>query len=280
MSASSLSLLCILSNVVFSDTIRVIGLFPYDSHEGYTDLKSDLPVHWTTQSVAMFETAVILANRYGLRVHGQPFDYTVYRTSVSANGFVEFDLICDLITDEQATDILGVVGPASSSSARLLGMLAGQINLPLVSYAATNGELSNIHSYKTFFRTSPSDDHLAKATVEVFHLFDWKTCTLIYENDDYGYGGLKIFSENHPSNVSIQERITFDPRCDCFNKDLKQAIERSASRVILVWANQSSTSRIIRRALNANLVGGQYIWLLTNEVSPTLTLVRGSQMKR
>ena len=266
-------LVFVLSKIDSTNTVRVVGLFPSEEHIPYANLKPNPLVHWTTQSEAMFRTAMILAQQYGLHVHGQPINYSVYRTTVCTSGFIEFDLICDLITDQRTSDIVGVVGPSTSSSARLLGMLATQINLPLVSYAATNAELSNSRTYTTFFRTSPSDEHLAKATVQLFNKFAWKTCILIYENDDYGYGGLKIFSENHPSNVSIQERITFDIRCDCFNVKLKKAIERSASRIILVWANQRSTRRIIRHGLDANLVGGQYIWLLTNEVSAVLHIM-------
>jgi hypothetical protein len=90
---------------------------------------------------------------------------------------------------------------------------------------------------------------------------------MILGKDDYGYGGLKILSEVYYSELSIEERLIFDPRFDKFHANLKQTLEKSRSRIVLVWANQSSTTRIVQHALDAKLLTESYVWLMTDKVN-------------
>ncbi|CAF4312993.1 unnamed protein product, partial [Rotaria sordida] len=158
------------------------------------------------------------------------------------------------ITNTTEHDVLGVVGPTSSTSARYLAPFAAHIGLPLVSYTASNADLDDTFNYPTFFRTIPSDILTAEAIVKLFKYYSWMTCSMIIGNDDYGYGGLKLLSENYYVNLSIQERLVFDPRVDKFQADLKQTLEKSRHRIILVWANHSSSTRIIQHALYVKLL--------------------------
>jgi hypothetical protein len=90
---------------------------------------------------------------------------------------------------------------------------------------------------------------------------------MILGKDDYGYGGLKILSEVYYSELSIKERLVFDPRLNKFQAGLKQTLEDSGSRIILVWADQISSTKIIQHALDAKLLDGSYVWLMTDKVN-------------
>lgn len=249
------------------NAIRIIGIFPDEFSATKVILGSITYPHWTDQSIGMFHTAMKLAKKYNLTFHEKPINYTIHRTRNSPNGFSEFDLVCNLITNQENRDLLGIIGPASSTTTRFLGMLAAQINMPMISYGATNNDLADAQIYQTFYRIAPPDQFLARAIVQFFELFSWKTCTFIIGNDDFGYGGLKILSEDYHSNITLRGKIMFNPQHDKFHVNLAQTIERSWSRIILVWANQSACSRIIQHALDANLLGGQYIWILTAQVN-------------
>ena len=251
--------------VQHTDTVRIIGLFPDEEASRATET-SGIYSHWTNQCVAMFRTAMKLAEKYNLTYQGKPIDFTIDRAT-SPNGFKEFDRTCNIITNSSDRDVVGIVGPSSSTAARFLAMLATHINMPLISHAATNNDLSDPEMYPTFFRIAPSDRLLARAIAQLFNLFSWTTCTLIIGNDDYGYGGWKVLSEEYHSNITLRERIVFDPERDKFHVNLSQTIGRSWTRIVLVWANQSSCVRIIQHALDTNLLGGQYIWILTGEVN-------------
>jgi len=249
------------------DTVRIIGLFLQRQNATSGYLRSSSSSHWINQCIAMFRAAIILADRYKIHVEDHPINYTVLETTTDGNGFAALELLCQSITNKTEPDVVGIVGPASSTNARFLGPLAAHIELPLISYAATNAELEDIFTYETFYRTIPSDALLAEAIVQLFKYFLWTTCTMILGNDDYGYGGWKILSEVYHSKLSIEERLIFNPRLDKFHANLKQTLEKSRSRIVLVWANQSSSTRIIQHALEAQLLTGSYVWLMTNKVN-------------
>lgn len=262
------------------NAIRIVGIFPDELSSTKLKFETIAYPHWTDQCVGMFHTAMKLAEKYNLTSQEKPISYAIHRTRSSPNGFSEFDFVCNIITNKENKDLLGIVGPSSSTATRFLGMLATQINMPLISYGATNNDLSDPEIYKTFYRIAPADHFLALAVVQFFKLFSWKTCTLIIGNDDFGYGGLKILSEDYHSNITVREKVMFDPQHDKFHVNLAQTIERSWSRIILVWANQSACSRIIQHALDTNLLGGQYIWILTAQVTRKFSEAEQSHLKK
>jgi hypothetical protein len=266
MSHFFLSLVCFVLSIDSLNTVRILGIFPErrEVPSGYS--KSSSVSHWTTQCMAMFRAAITLANRYKICAHDGPINYTILKTTTDGNGFGELDLVCRSLINKTEPDVVGVVGPTSSTNARFLAPFAAHIDLPLVSYAASNAKLDDTLTYGTFYRTVPSDTLLAEAIVQLFKLFSWTTCTMILGKDDYGYGGLEILSETYHANLSIQDRLIFDPRLDIFHANLKQTLEKSRSRIVLVWANQNASTRIIQHALKAELLGGSYVWLMTNKV--------------
>ncbi|CAF3971453.1 unnamed protein product [Rotaria sordida] len=248
-------LICLIQPPDSLNTVQILGLFPKHRNVFSRYLNANQNSHWSIQSMEMFRTAIILADRYKIYVDGHPINGTILQTNTNSNGFAELELVCRSITNTTEHDVLGVVGPTSSTSARYLAPFAAHIGLPLVSYTASNADLDDTFNYPTFYRTIPSDILTAEAIVKLFKYYSWITCSMIIGNDDYGYGGLKLLSENYYANLSIQERLVFDPRVDKFQADLKQTLEKSRSRIILVWANHSSSTRIIQHALYAKLLG-------------------------
>ncbi|CAF4434884.1 unnamed protein product [Rotaria sp. Silwood2] len=259
--------ICCIQSPYSLNTVQILGLFPEYHYKTSGYLNANEYSDWTTQSMKMFDTAIILAERYKVYVNGQPIKGTILPTNTISNGFAELELVCQSISNINEHDVLGVVGPTSSTSTRYLGPFAARIGLPLVSYTATNADLDDKLNYPTFYRTIPSDILAAEAIVKLFKYFSWTTCSIIIGNDDYGYGGLKLLSEVHYANLTIQERLVFDPRVDKFQANLKQTLEKSRSRIVLIWANHSSSTRIIQHALHARLLGENYVWITTNKES-------------
>ncbi|CAF0983446.1 unnamed protein product [Rotaria sp. Silwood1] len=252
--------------VEFSNGIQILGLFPKQEQPFSHDLESYNAVQWSTQSMAMFRAAISLSDKYGIRVGGRPINYSIVETMTTVNGFSALHLICQHINSDEEEGIVGIVGPLTSNDVRFLGPLVAQIGLPLVSYGATNADLSDSRLYPTFYRTISSDSILCQAIVELFQQFSWATCIMICEKNDYGYGGLKLMSEHYNTIISIKEQITFDPWSNTFHVDLKSTLQSSRSRIVLVWANQTTSTTIIQHALNAGLIGGSFVWVTTDQV--------------
>ncbi|CAF4012903.1 unnamed protein product [Rotaria sordida] len=252
--------------VVSSNGIQIVGVFPKADQFVSDGIESHNTIQWSIQAMEMFRTAILLSHKYGINVDGYPINYSIIETVTDINGFSALHLICEHISDPRKASIVGIVGPATSNDVRFLAPFAAQIGLPFVSYGATNDDLSDSRLYPTFYRTVPSDSFLVEAIVELFEQFSWKTCIIICEKSDYGYGGLKLISEHHNRRLCIKDQLTFDTRSNRFNVDLKQKLKMSRSRIVLVWANQSTSTVIIQHALKADLVGGSFVWVTTNQV--------------
>lgn len=259
--------LIIMSKIDHCHAVRIIGFFPEHEKPPLHCSTGKNNVDWLNQSFAMFRAAIALAKHYKIYVDGKPIDQTILQTNTHGNGFTALEFLCQSITNSTESNVVGIVGPATSTNARFLGPLAAHIELPLVSYAATNAELDDIFIYKTFYRIAPSDILLAEAIVQLFENFSWTTCTMIFGKDDYGYGGLKILSEVYHTKVSIKQRLIFNPQLDQFHADLKQTVAKSRSRIILVWADRILSTRIIQHALDAKLFDESYVWLMTDKVN-------------
>ncbi|CAF4362833.1 unnamed protein product, partial [Rotaria sordida] len=115
-------------------------------------------------------------------------------TNNDENEHVALNRVCHYIST-QRSNIVGIVGPATSNNARFISPFAAHIKLPVVSYSATNAEFSDTRRYSKFYRIVPSDFFLARAIVQLFKRFNWTICTIIIQKDDYGYNGLNILSE-------------------------------------------------------------------------------------
>jgi hypothetical protein len=251
----SLLLLC---SIHCLNAVRIVGLFP-----DHTNQPADF---WVAQAVAMFRAAFTLASKYNISVGGEPIKGVVQQYEPNPNNLSDMSLIYRLIMDRNESDILGVVGPLTSESARFLSPLASHMKLPFNSYAATSFGLSDINKHPFFYRTAPSDAYLAEAIVRLFEKFKWHTCTMIIEKDDYGHDGVRLLLEKYHRNISVVERILFDTRNNKFHGNLSKVLDRNPSRIVLIWASGGGSTSIIRHAIEQSLIPGDHVWLTTNKV--------------
>lgn len=179
--------------------VQLLGLFADISN---TSSDNTISIH----SHAMFKAAIILSQKYNITIEGKHIGWQ----SISTGGNVMDALIktCQLISN---SNILGIVGPEYSRESHFLIPFATKINIPIISYAATDPELSDRNAYPTFYRTVPSDNSAALAIVQLFLYFNWTTSIIIYQNDAFGKNGAHTISETfHKYDLIISDTILFD----------------------------------------------------------------------
>ncbi|CAF5127596.1 unnamed protein product, partial [Rotaria sp. Silwood1] len=98
------------------------------------------------------------------------------------------------------SNIVGIVGPELSREAILISPFSKLLGLPVISYSATDPELSDVTTYPNFYRTAPSDTIAASALVKLFNQFNWTSCVIIYQNDAFGSGAAN--AKNNAFNAS------------------------------------------------------------------------------
>ena len=92
--------------------------------------------------------------------------------------------------------VSGIVGAGFKSSvSEAVASLFRLFKIPQISYGSSSVILSDRIRFDYFFRTLPSDAHLARAMADVVNYFNWSYILALYSNDNYGESGLKIILE-------------------------------------------------------------------------------------
>ncbi|CAF3624006.1 unnamed protein product [Rotaria sp. Silwood1] len=148
------------------------------------------------------------------------------------------DVTCDAVS---ISNVVGIVGPELSREAHLIAPFGKKIGIPVISYSATDPDLSDKNTYPNFYRTVSSDDAAALALVKLFIRFKWTSCTIIYQNDAFGLGGAT----------------------KVIRGDLKSLLTNAATRIVVIWAESLYTSMILQEGLDFNVVGPYFTWILS-----------------
>ncbi|GFZ09468.1 glutamate receptor 3.6 [Actinidia rufa] len=113
-----------------------------------------------------------------------PLDLCVLRFSPSC-GSLQF----------MGTDTVAIIGSLSSISAHVIAYIANELQVPLLSFAATDPTLSSLQ-YPFFVRTTLNDMYQMAAIADIVEYFEWREVIAIYVDDDYGRNGIAAFSRS------------------------------------------------------------------------------------
>ncbi|XP_029510347.2 extracellular calcium-sensing receptor-like [Oncorhynchus nerka] len=127
-----------------------------------------------------------------------------------------------------------VIGDASSTQAIILARTLGPLSVPVISYQASCGCLSDRHEFPNFFRTIPSDVYQALTMARLTRLLGWTWVGAIAADNDYGRQAIQVF----------EAAVRGTGVCLAFFETLNRAnlvrdVERAADTV------QASTARVI-----------------------------------
>ncbi|XP_022944513.1 glutamate receptor 3.7-like [Cucurbita moschata] len=168
-------------------------------------------------------------------------------------------------------DVVAIVGPQSSVVAHMVLQIANHLQVPLISYAATDPTLSALQ-FPFFLRTTQSDAYQMTAMAELIDFYEWKEVIIIFVDDDYGRNGMstltdeldkKMFKVSYklplPSQLNLSE-IT-----DMLNKS-----KLLGPRVYVVHVNPDPRLSIFKIAHQLDMMTSDYVWLATDWLSSTL----------
>lgn len=242
-----------------ASTIQLLGLFPDAINTNRSTL---LSIHVR----AMFQAAVVLSQRYNITLDGELIGWQSRETGgdyITAVGHV-----CEAVSRRKT---LGIVGPAFSREARVIATFGKKIGIPVISYAATDPELTNQMAYPAFYRTVTSDSAATVALVKFFQRYNWTSSIIIYQNDPFGTCGAEAIQSIFDRNgILVQKMIVFDITVSSIRGNLKDLLLQSGSRIVILWADVTSTPKILEQALDADVLGPHFTWILGSRVSLNL----------
>lgn len=212
---------------------------------------------------AMFSAAIVLAQRYHMTVNGQYIGGQILHTV--GNTINVLNDTCQAVSN---SSVVGIVGPVLSRDAHIIAHFGKAIGIPVISYGATDPDLSDRDSYPAFHRTVASDSAAAVAITKLFGRFNWTSCVIIYQNDAFGSGGAKVISDTFLNRgLFVKDSIVFNIATRTIRGDLKTLLTSSSTRIVIVWAQPSYATMILQEALDLDVVGPHFTWILNVKIS-------------
>lgn len=238
--------------------VQLLGLFPDPEN-------TTTPDTFSVHPRAMFKAAIILSQRFGMTIGGELLGWQVAQTG--GNVVNALKSTCQLISNP---GIIGIVGPAYSRESNDVAALAERIGIPIISYAATDPALSDRNLFPTFYRTVCPDDTAAIAIGKLFRQYNWTSSIIIYQNDAFGINGAKFISQAfNEIEVAVRKTVIFDIITKKIRGDLKSLLTSSSTRVVVVWVDPVYTPFVIKIALENDVLGPQFTWILSSSIPLT-----------
>lgn len=91
-------------------------------------------------------------------------------------------------------EVVAVLGPQSSEIARLVSQAAEEVQVPVISFAATDPYL-NSSQFPYFIQATHTDYSQMIAVADLVEYFEWRTVTIIYTDNEYGRSGMKALED-------------------------------------------------------------------------------------
>ncbi|CAL9174899.1 unnamed protein product, partial [Musa hybrid cultivar] len=167
-------------------------------------------------------------------------------------------------------DAIALIGPQSSAIAHMISSISGGLQIPLISFAATDPTLSS-SQFPFFVRTTHCDSYQMAAMADLIEYFGWRQVIAIYVDDDYGRNGIYYLDDELAENMSKMYKIALPVKATR-NKliDLLQKSKTLGPRVYVVHATPDAGLNIFSVAEQLHMMTDGYVWLATDWLSTVL----------
>jgi ionotropic glutamate receptor len=168
-------------------------------------------------------------------------------------------------------DTVAIVGPQQSVMAHIISHIANELQVPLLSFAATDPTLNSLQ-FPYFVRTTQSDTFQMAAVAEILNYYKWRDVIAIYIDDDHGRNGVAALGDKlAEKRCKISYRAPLSPkvgRNEISNTLLKVALMES--RVIILHIYATWGLDVVDVARNMGMMESEYVWIATDWLSTVL----------
>ncbi|GAB2289304.1 hypothetical protein Dimus_023608 [Dionaea muscipula] len=170
------------------------------------------------------------------------------------------------------TDVVAIIGPQSSVAAHIISYVADELQVPLLSFAATDPTLTPLE-FPFFVRTTQSDMYQMTAIAEIIYYYGWKKVTVIFVDDDYGRNGMSALDDALAGRRCRAYKVGIRSGSGVNRSEIMDVLVKVAmleSRVIVLHVYPDSGFTIFRVANYLQMMGNGYVWISTDWLSSFL----------
>ncbi|PON68736.1 Ionotropic glutamate receptor [Parasponia andersonii] len=167
--------------------------------------------------------------------------------------------------------VLAIIGPQSSAIGHILSEIANGLQVPLLSYAATDPTLSALQ-FPFFFRTTHSDAYQMAAMADLVDFYEWKQVITVFVDNEYGRNGISALEDELEKKlVKIAYKLALPVYFDVNNiTELLNSSKLFGPRVYVVHVDTDPSLKIFKVAESLNMMTSNYVWLATDWLSSTI----------
>ncbi|RAL50402.1 hypothetical protein DM860_016869 [Cuscuta australis] len=168
------------------------------------------------------------------------------------------------------TDVVAIIGPQSSVVAHTISHIANELQVPLLSFAATDPTLASLQ-FPYFIRTTQSDLYQMKAVADIINHYGWREVIAVFIDDDYGRNGVAALDDALSANrCKLTHKAGIPPRTATDRAGLMDIMVQIAlmeSRVIVLHTYPDSGFAVFSVAHYLGMMNDGYVWISTDWLS-------------
>ncbi|KAJ0966785.1 hypothetical protein J5N97_023702 [Dioscorea zingiberensis] len=168
-------------------------------------------------------------------------------------------------------DIVAVVGPQCSMIAHSIAHVANELQVPLLSFGATDPTLSTLQ-FPFFIRTTQSDIFQMQAVAEIVDYYQWRQVIAIFVDDEYGRNGVGALGDKlsqRRCKISYKAALPPSPnRTDVMDMLIKVALMES--RIIVLHTNPTINIMVFSVAHYLEMMSTGFVWIVTDSLTALL----------
>lgn len=168
-------------------------------------------------------------------------------------------------------DTVAIIGPQLSVTAHVIAHIANELQVPLLSYSATDPTLSPLQ-FPFFVRTSQSDLYQMAAIADIVDYYGWKEVIAVYVDDDHGRNGIAALGDKLAEKrckISYKAPMATEATRDNITDELVK-VALTESRIIVLHTYAGAGPVVLEVATFLGMMGSGYVWITTNWLSTIL----------
>ncbi|KAI4354180.1 hypothetical protein L6164_003072 [Bauhinia variegata] len=173
-------------------------------------------------------------------------------------------------------DTMAIIGPEFSVSAHTISQVANELQVPLLSFSATDPTLSSLE-FPYFVRTTQSDLFQMSAISDIVDYYEWRDVIAIYVEDDYGRNGVSVLVDKlAEKRCKILYKAPLSHNMSRF--DIIHVLNKIAlmeSRVLILHAYADLGLRVFDVAKDLSMMSAGFVWIATDWLSTELDAASG-----
>ncbi|XP_067125897.1 metabotropic glutamate receptor 1-like isoform X1 [Centruroides vittatus] len=182
--------------------------------------------------------------------------------ALNASAIAEGEILCPR-PPKLAKNLVGVIGPGSSTVTIQVQNLLQLFNIPQIGYSATSQDLSDKSFYKYFLRVVPSDFHQAKVLVDIVKRHNWTYVSAVHTDGSYGVSGIEVFiklAQDAGICIATTDSVLSNAEDKAFDAIIRNLQKYPNARVVICFCEGMTVKGILRAAKRLN-ASGQFLFI-------------------